>query len=178
MSEELEKRINNLVREVPDFPKTGINFKDITPIFSNPEESKNIVDYFAKKLNNENIDVIAGIESRGFLFGFPIAMALNIPFVLIRKKGKLPPETISISYDLEYGSAEIEILKESIKKGQKVHIHDDLLATGGTAAAAGQLIKNCGGEIQGYSFLAELSFLNGQESLMDISSNVITLLRY
>ena len=175
---ELKERIDKLVREVPNFPKEGILFKDITPIFSDPKASKEIINFFADKLKNEKIDVIAGIESRGFLFGFPLALALDIPFVLIRKKGKLPPETISIKYDLEYGSAEIEILKNSISKGQNVHIHDDLLATGGTATAAGELVRKCGANIQGYSFLAELSFLNGQESIADISTNVLTLLRY
>lgn len=174
----LEDRINDLVREVPDFPKEGINFKDITPLFSNPEESKNIIKYFSENLKEQQVDVIAGIESRGFLYGFPLALEMNLPFVLIRKKGKLPPETISIAYDLEYGSAEIEIIKDAIQEGQKVHIHDDLLATGGTAAAAGELIRKVGGEVQGYSFLAELSFLNGKNSLADISSNILTLLRY
>lgn len=174
----LEDRLNDLVREVPDFPKEGINFKDITPLFSNPEESKNIIKYFSENLKKQQVDVIAGIESRGFLYGFPLALEMNLPFVLIRKKGKLPPETISIAYDLEYGSAEIEILKDAIKRGQKVHIHDDLLATGGTAAAAGELIRKVGGEVQGYSFLAELSFLNGKNSLADISPNILTLLRY
>lgn len=178
MNSDLETRLNRLIREVPNFPKEGINFKDITPLFSNPEESKNIIKHFADQLRDQKVDIIAGIESRGFLYGFPLALELNIPFVLIRKKGKLPPETISISYDLEYGSAEIEIIKESVQKGQRVHIHDDLLATGGTAAAAGQLIQNCGAKVQGYSFLAELTFLNGKDSLANISSNVLTLLRY
>lgn len=176
--EELSERVECLVREIPDFPKQGINFKDITPIFSNPFVSKDIIAFFAEQLKNEEIDIIAGVESRGFLLGFPIAMELGIPFVLIRKKGKLPPETVSVSYDLEYGSAEIEIHKASIKVGDKVHIHDDLLATGGTAKAAGELIRKCGGEVQGFSFLAELSFLNGFESLVNISPNIITLLRY
>ena len=178
MNTDLEKRINKLIREVPDFPKEGINFKDITPLFANPEESKNIINFFAEHLRDQNIDVVAGIESRGFLYGFPLALELNVPFILIRKKGKLPPETISVQYDLEYGSAEIEIIKDAISPGQRVHIHDDLLATGGTAAAAGQLVEKCGGELQGYSFLAELTFLNGQETLSNISSNVLTLLRY
>ncbi|MCB0478857.1 MAG: adenine phosphoribosyltransferase [Crocinitomicaceae bacterium] len=174
----LEERINDLVREVPNFPKEGINFKDITPLFCNPEESKNIIKHFANQLREQNVDVIAGIESRGFLYGFPLALELNIPFVLIRKKGKLPPETISVAYDLEYGSAEIEIIKDAVKAGQNVHIHDDLLATGGTAAAAGDLIRKCGAEVQGFSFLAELTFLNGKDSLANISPNIITLLRY
>ncbi len=178
MNHNLEDRINALVREVPNFPKEGINFKDITPLFGNPEESKNIIKYFSENLKGQKVDVIAGIESRGFLYGFPLALEMNLPFILIRKKGKLPPETISISYDLEYGSAEIEIIKDAVKPGQHVHIHDDLLATGGTAAAAGSLIEKCGANVQGYSFLAELSFLNGQKSLQNISPNIITLLRY
>lgn len=176
--ENLEDRIKALIRDVPDFPREGILFKDISPIFSDPEEARNIISYFAEKLREEEVDMIAGIESRGFLFGFPLALELNVPFVLIRKKGKLPPETISVAYDLEYGSAEIEILKDALKPGQKVHIHDDLLATGGTALAAGSLIEKCGGQVQGYSFLAELTFLNGKESLHNISANVLTLLRY
>lgn len=153
----LQERIDQTIRNVPDFPKPGIQFKDISPILENPKLSEEIVEEFANYWKGK-IDAIAGVESRGFLFGFPLAMKLGIPFILIRKKGKLPYKTISHKYDLEYGSAEIEMHIDSVKPGMRVLVHDDLLATGGTAGAAAELIRMENGEISGFSFLVELEF--------------------
>lgn len=162
--QQLQEKVIHSLRTIPDFPKQGIAFKDISPLFQQPDLCKKIIDYFANKAANET-DVICGIESRGFIFGLPIALALNLPFVLIRKKGKLPPPTISIAYDLEYGSAELEIVKGQIKSGQRVLIHDDILATGGTANACAQLVQQLGAEVSQFSFLLELDELNGREQL-------------
>lgn len=178
MIQELTKRIDSTIREVPDFPKPGIMFKDITPILEDPNLSNDIIDAFAKQCEGQKVDAIAGIESRGFLFGFPLAMKLGVPFILIRKKGKLPADTISYKYDLEYGSAEIEMHNDVIKPGMNVMVHDDLLATGGTAIAAAELIKMQGGEVAGFSFLVELAFLNGKEKLNSYSNNTHCLITY
>ncbi|MEN8838946.1 MAG: adenine phosphoribosyltransferase [Flavobacteriales bacterium] len=174
----LSEKINNTVRNVPDFPKPGINFKDISPIVENPSLSKEIVKEFADQLRGKGIDAIVGVESRGFIYGMPLALELNIPFVLVRKVGKLPFETIQYSYDLEYGSATVEMHIDSIKPNWNVFIHDDLLATGGTAIAASELVKKQGGNIAGYGFLIELSFLNGKEKLKQYSENIINLVTY
>ena len=173
----LKEKIDQSIRNVPDFPKPGILFKDITPILENAELSKEIVDKFAEDWKGK-IDAIAGVESRGFLFGFPLAMKLGIPFILIRKKGKLPYDTVSYSYDLEYGSAEIEMHVNTVSKGMKVLVHDDLLATGGTAAAASELIKLEGGDIAGFSFLVELAFLEGSKKLNQYSNDVKSIVTY
>ena len=178
MTQELTKRIDSTIREVPGFPKPGIMFKDITPILEDPNLSNDIIDAFAKQCEGQKVDAIAGIESRGFLFGFPLAMKLGVPFILIRKKGKLPADTISYKYDLEYGSAEIEMHNDVIKPGMNVMVHDDLLATGGTAVAAAELIKMQGGEVAGFSFLVELAFLNGKEKLNSYSNNTHCLITY
>ncbi len=173
----IEERIQQTIRNIPDFPKEGIQFKDITPILQNPSLSQDIVDEFVNRLDGK-VDAIAGIESRGFLFGFPLAMQLGVPFILIRKKGKLPYETISHKYDLEYGTAEIEMHTDCVNEGMRIHIHDDLLATGGTAIAASELIKKQGGEIAGYSFLVELEFLNGTNKLKPYSNHIESLVKY
>jgi len=174
----IENQIKAVIRDVPDFPKEGIIFKDITPIMMNPVLSAEILDYMVEIYKNQKIDKIAGIESRGFLFGYPLAIRLGIPFVLIRKSGKLPYDKVGFSYDLEYGSSTIEMHTDSIEKGDKVLIHDDLLATGGSAAAAAELIKMCGGEIFGFNFLVSLDFLNGKEKLIQYSENITNLARY
>ena len=161
----IEERIKQAVRDIPNFPKQGIVFKDITPILLNPELCSDIVDEFIDKMNNVHLDYICGIESRGFFFGLMIANRLGVPFVPIRKEGKLPGDTISYSYDLEYGSSTIEIHDGVIKKGSKVMIHDDLLATGGTAKAAYELVKSQGAEVVSFSFLVNLSFLNGADKI-------------
>lgn len=173
----LQERIDQTIRNVPDFPKPGIQFKDISPILENPKLSEEIVEEFANYWKGK-IDAIAGVESRGFLFGFPLAMKLGIPFILIRKKGKLPYKTISHKYDLEYGSAEIEMHIDSVKPGMRVLVHDDLLATGGTAGAAAELIRMENGEISGFSFLVELEFLNGTEKLSSYSKNIQSIISY
>ena len=168
-----------------DFPKKGIVFKDITPILKDPKLSAEIVSQFCLTIP-ENTTHIAGIESRGFLFGFPAAICVvisslaekDISFVLIRKKGKLPYKTVSINYALEYGTAEIEMHVDAVKPGDKVIIHDDLLATGGTAVAAARLIKAQGAEIIGFSFVVELAFLNGRKLLEEFTSDIKSIVKY
>lgn len=174
----IETAIKASIRDIPDFPKPGILFKDITPILQDPELCTAVVEAFAEQLRNTEIDVIAGIESRGFLFGLMLANRLNIPFVPIRKKGKLPAKTLCQSYDLEYGSATIEMHEDAIKPGQKVLIHDDLLATGGTVEAASKLILQAGGALSGFAFLVSLDFLNGRQKLNLFSENIIILAAY
>ncbi len=174
----IAEKLKLTIRDVPDFPKEGIIFKDISPIMLNPELSGDVLDYLVDLYKDASIDKIAGIESRGFLFGYPLAMRLGLPFVLIRKAGKLPYHKISHSYDLEYGSATIEMHTDAVAKGEKVLIHDDLLATGGSAAAAAALIQKCGGDVAGFSFLVGLEFLNGEEKLKEYSENIINLVAY
>lgn len=174
----IEQRIKNAVRNVPNFPKEGIMFKDITPILQDVELCRAITKEFANRLVELKPDLIVGIESRGFLFGMLIANALNIPFIPIRKKGKLPSDCYAIEYDLEYGSACIEIHKDAIRKGQRVVIHDDLLATGGTVLASSALINMSGGELIAYSFIIGLDFLGAKEKLNSFSPNIITLANY
>lgn len=174
----LEDKLKTVIRDVPDFPKPGILFKDISTIMLDPKMSKETLDHLRQLYLDKPIDAIAGIESRGFLFGYPLAMALDVPFILIRKKGKLPYKKISHSYDLEYGSAVIEMHEDAVQRGQNVLIHDDLLATGGSADAAAELIKKCGGNVYGFNFLVALEFLNGQKKLQNHSSNIINLVRY
>ncbi len=174
----LSDKIKSTVRNVPDFPKPGINFKDISPIVENPALSKEIVKDLAKQLEGKNIDAIVGVESRGFIYGMPLALELNIPFVLVRKVGKLPFTTIQYSYDLEYGSATVEMHVDSIKKDWNVFIHDDLLATGGTAIAAAELVQKQGGNVAGFGFIIELGFLGGAQRLEKYTKNIINLATY
>ncbi|MDC1244120.1 adenine phosphoribosyltransferase [Crocinitomicaceae bacterium] len=174
----LEENLKSVIRDVPDFPKPGILFKDISTIMLDAELSKEVLAHLKDLYQSESIDAVAGIESRGFLFGYPLAMELGVPFILIRKKGKLPYKKRSHSYELEYGSAVIEMHEDAVKTGQKVLIHDDLLATGGSASAAAELIKKCGGSVFGFNFLVALDFLKGDEKLKNHSSNIINLVRY
>ncbi len=153
------------IKEVPDFPKPGISFKDITPLLLDPELYPKLIHEFALPFLNTRVDFVAGMESRGFLFGMGLAQKLGAGFIPVRKKGKLPRPTFSIGYDLEYGSAELELHAEDLPKGAKVLVHDDLLATGGTAAATQQLIEKTGAEIVGFNFIVELDFLKGREAL-------------
>ncbi|MCA6075347.1 adenine phosphoribosyltransferase [Fulvivirga sedimenti] len=158
-------KIKGKIRDIRNFPKEGIVFKDITPLLADHEACAEAVEGLAEPFQNNPPDAIAGIESRGFLFGMLLAMHFGIPFIPVRKSGKLPYEKISHSYSLEYGEATIEIHTDAVWPGCKVLIHDDLLATGGTAAAAANLIEKLGGVVHGYSFLIELEFLNGSENL-------------
>lgn len=173
----IEQNIRAAIRDIPDFPKPGIMFKDITPIFQNQELCNQITDEFIARFPNKP-DAIVGIESRGFLFGFLIANKLNIPFVLIRKAGKLPYKTISYKYDLEYGSSVIEMHEDSLQKNWNVVIHDDLLATGGTAEAAAHLVKQAGAKVEGLCFVIELKFLNGIQKLKQHTNNITCLAQY
>lgn len=159
------KRIEDYIIAVPDFPKPGIIFQDITGILSDPDGLKLTLDTFYKTLENVEFDVVVGLEARGFLFGVPIAEHFHKPFVPERKKGKLPRETIGVSYDLEYGQAHMEIHKDAIKPGQRVVIVDDLLATGGTAKAAAHLVEKMGGKVECFAFVIELADLKGREVL-------------
>ncbi len=159
------KKVEDYIRTIPDFPEPGIMFRDVTSILQDAEGFHLAIDEMIKLLKDVDCDVIAGAESRGFVFGAPIAYALNKPFVLVRKKGKLPCDTVEQSYDLEYGQATIEMHKDSIKPGQKVVIVDDLIATGGTIEAACKLVEQLGGEVVKIIFLMELAGLNGREKL-------------
>ena len=174
----VEEKLRGTIRDIPDFPKEGIVFKDITPIMMNPSVSNDVLDHLVELYKDQDLDVVAGIESRGFLFGYPLAMRLGIPFVLIRKKGKLPYKKISYDYDLEYGSATIEMHTDAVGNKQRVLIHDDLLATGGSAEAAAKLIEKAGGEVAGFNFLVSLDFLNGQEKIEKFSDNIVNLVAY
>ncbi len=173
----LQEKINQTIVDVIDFPKEGIVYKDITPLFLNPELSDEIVDAFVEKAKGK-VDVVCGIESRGFLYGIQIAQKLKVPFILIRKAGKLPPPTISQSYDLEYGQATIEVNSNYIKDGARVLIHDDVLATGGTAEACAKLIEKCGGNVTQFSFIVDLTFLSGKEKLTPFTDDIVTLIEY
>jgi len=175
---ELERKVKAVIRDVHDFPSKGIVFKDITTLLANPYLNAEVLSQFQEKAKGLNPDVVIGIDSRGFLFGNTIALGLKVPFVPVRKQGKLPYETASVSYDLEYGRSVLEIHKDAIKKGDKVLIHDDLLATGGTAEAASRLVESLGGVVIGYSFLIHLSFLPGMQKLSKISNNLFAIATY
>ena len=159
------KKIEEYIRSIPDFPEPGIIFRDVTSILQDADGLKLAIDSMQDCLKDVDVDVIVGTESRGFIFGMPIAYNLHKPFVLIRKKGKLPCETVSKEYDLEYGTATIEMHKDSIKPGQKVAIVDDLIATGGTNEAMVKMIESLGGEVVKAVFLMELAGLKGRERL-------------
>ena len=174
----ISEKLDLAIREVPNFPKAGINFKDITTLLLNPELSSDIVDAFITELSHLKIDVIVGVESRGFLFGFLLANKMGIPFIPIRKVGKLPGETLKYKYELEYGSAAVEVHKSDIKQGWNVLVHDDLLATGGTACAASELIQQLGAKVAGFAFVISLDFLKGNEKLAKYSTEIISLKRY
>lgn len=159
------KKLEEYVRSIPDFPEKGIIFRDVTSVLQDADGLRLAVDTMQERVEDLEFDVVAGPESRGFIFGMPIAYNLNKPFVLIRKKGKLPCETVSEEYELEYGTATIEMHKDSIKPGQKVLIVDDLIATGGTTEAMIRLIESLGGEVVGIVVLIELAGLNGRSRL-------------
>jgi adenine phosphoribosyltransferase len=174
----LEQEIKNVIRDVPDFPKEGIIFKDITPILQKPALCEKITAAIANYAKDHHIDAVLGIESRGFLFGMTVANLLNVPFIPVRKAGKLPYTTIREEYDLEYGSAIIEMHSDALKNGAKVMIHDDLLATGGTAVAACKLVEKVGASVACISFLVSLDFLEGKEKLKPFSKEIFSLVNY
>ena len=174
----IDKEIDALIREVVDFPKKGISFKDITPLLMDKNISDKIILEFKSRIMDLDIDAVVGIESRGFLYGFLLANKLGVPFIPIRKSGKLPGKTIKYKYDLEYGSSEVEIHKDDIKKDWNVLVHDDLLATGGTACAAAELINLSGAKVAGFTFIVSLDFLNPNKKLFEYSSNVFSLVEY
>ena len=161
MNVELKKAI----RDIPDFPKQGIIFKDITPVLSDPALFKTAVDLFVDRQANARIDKVAVIESRGFLFGAAVAYRMGLGIVPIRKKGKLPYKTVEATYDLEYGSATLQMHVDAVKKGERILLIDDLLATGGTAAASAKMIEGLGGTVVEIDFLIELAFLKGRDKL-------------
>lgn len=170
------KTVKDYVTTIPDFPEEGILFRDITTVLQDNDGFKLAIDEYLKLLDGVDFDVIAGAESRGFIFGAPLAYILNKPFVLIRKKGKLPRETVTKEYALEYGTAEIEMHKDSILPGQKVVIIDDLIATGGTVKACCELVEDLGAKVEKILFLLELKGLNGRELLKDY--NVASVIQY
>ena len=174
----ISEHLSHTIRDIPDFPKPGITFKDITPVLANPALSAAVSQAFFDFWKDKNIEAIIGIESRGFIFGMQLAQQLAVPFIPVRKTGKLPYKTIKHAYDLEYGSAEMEIHVDALDAGQKVLIHDDLLATGGTAAAAAELARKVGGRIAGFSFLVELGFLNGREKLLAYDKPIQELVKF
>lgn len=174
----LETRIKQAIRDVPDFPKPGILFKDITPILLDHKLCIDIAEQMASQVADWKIDAIVGVESRGFLFGMMTAQALKVPFIPVRKAGKLPYETISHEYELEYGTAKVEMHTDAIQPGWNVLIHDDLLATGGTACAAAELIQKQNGNVAGFAFIVTLDFLNGEDVLKKYSDNFISLVNY
>jgi len=174
----LSEKIAASIRDIKDFPKEGVVFKDITPVLKDISLVEEIMDFFARETKKLKIDKIVGIESRGFIFGMPLAVKMKVPFVPIRKKGKLPAETISASYMLEYGTATVEIHKDAISKGETVLIVDDLLATGGTINAAEELITKLGGKPAAAGFVLELSFLKGREKIKNKDLEIISIVKY
>jgi adenine phosphoribosyltransferase len=168
--------LKELIRDIPDFPKEGIVFKDITPLLQNPSGLKEVVNKITDHYENQKIDVIVGAEARGFLFGPAVAINLNAGFVPVRKPGKLPYETASETYELEYGTDTLEIHRDAIKAGDNVLMVDDLLATGGTMAASCRLVESLGGKIAGCAFIIELGFLNGKDLLSKY--DIFSLVKY
>jgi adenine phosphoribosyltransferase len=163
----LDEKVKSLIRDVRDFPKPGIVFKDITPVFTDPVLVDEIVQYLFASFSGQQIDAVAAIEARGFIFGSMLAHALKCKFIPVRKAGKLPYKTASQEYDLEYGTAKIEMHEDAVKPGARILIHDDLLATGGTASAAGKLVTGMGGHLIGFSFIINLGFLPGEQNILN-----------
>jgi len=168
--------IRGLIRDIPDFPKPGIMFKDITPLLSNPAAFNHCLELFEERFDGETIDAIVGMESRGFIFGAALASRMNLAFVPARKPGKLPAEVERVEYALEYGTDSLEIHKDGLSKGQRVLVVDDLIATGGTAKATGELIERMGAQVAAFAFVIDLTFLDGKAKLAP--SRVESLLLY
>jgi len=174
----LEERIKHSMVDVHDFPSPGIVFKDITPLFQDPHLLNDLLDAMEQACKDQRIEAIVGLESRGFLLAVPLSLRLGVPFIMVRKKGKLPRACHSVSYDLEYGSATIEMHKDALQPGARVLIHDDVLATGGTAEAAAQLVQKAGAEVAMFQFIVELSFLKGMERMLPYTESVTTFARF
>ncbi len=170
------ENLKKIIREVPDFPKEGINFYDITTLLQNADGFKQTIDALVEQVKDEKIDTVIGIESRGFIFGTPVAYQLGAGFVPVRKPNKLPWDKVSVSYDLEYGQDTLEMHRDAIGDGHRVLIVDDLLATGGTARAVADLVEKVGGEIAKILFVVELNFLSGRDKLKDY--DIASLIRY
>lgn len=170
------KELKNYIRDIPDFPKEGIIFKDITPLWKDKDAFAQTIEEIVNRYKNQQIDVVVGVEARGFIIGAPVAYKLGVGFVPVRKPGKLPYKTTSISYELEYGTDTIEMHEDAIARGQRVLIVDDLLATGGTTKALCQLVEKAGGKVVDLAFIVELAFLHGKEKLKDY--NVFSLIEY
>ena len=172
------ERIKSAIRDVPDFPKKGILFRDITPLLADPTLCRDMVTEMKQQADGQALDAVIGIESRGFLFGMMLAERLMIPFIPVRKVGKLPFQTVSHEYAMEYGSAIMEMHVDAVTPGMRILIHDDLLATGGTAAAAAELVKLQGGHVASFSFVIGLDSLGGRQRLLSYSQNIQTLVTY
>ena len=170
------QRLSEAIRDVPDFPKPGVVFKDIAPLLGDPAHLNDALDMMVFLCGDRPVDKVAAIESRGFIFGASIAARLRVGFVPVRKPGKLPAETISVSYDLEYGQDSLEVHADAIAKGERVLIVDDVIATGGTARATAELVERLGGSVVAYAFLVELGFLNGRSKLEGYE--VLSLIRF
>ncbi|HUI53448.1 MAG TPA: adenine phosphoribosyltransferase [Bryobacteraceae bacterium] len=168
--------LKKLIREVPDFPKPGILFYDITTLLKDPDGFHAVIDGLKNHYRHAHVDVVLGIEARGFIFAPALAYALGAGFVPVRKPKKLPAETVSVRYDLEYGADSLEMHKDAVQPGNRVLIVDDLLATGGTASATARMVRNVGGTVAGTGFVVELTFLNGRQRLADCE--VFSLLQY
>lgn len=170
-----QEELDSHIRAVPDFPIPGIMFRDISPVFLNHRLVKQCVEELAKHWKQDGITKVIGIDSRGFLLGPQLAEALDAGFVMVRKKGKLPPQTVSVSYELEYGEATLESVIDALGPGDRVLVHDDLLATGGTAGAAAELATQLGAEVIGFCFMVGLPTLNGQKNLLPYASRIESL---
>ena len=168
--------LKTIIRNIPDFPKKGIVFRDITPLIGDKNTFKSVMDELAKRYRDKKIDYIVSVESRGFIFGGALSYLLGCGLVPVRKKGKLPYKTYEVTYDLEYGKDSLEIHKDAFEKGERVLILDDLLATGGTTCAAIDLVKKLGGEVVEAAFVIELEFLKGREKIKDVP--VFSLVKY
>jgi adenine phosphoribosyltransferase len=168
--------LKSLIRDVPDFPKPGIVFKDITTLLNNPDGLRYTIDSLAERVADLKPDYIVGMESRGFIFGTPLAYKMGVGFVPVRKPGKLPAATHSVEYELEYGSDRLEIHQDAFHPGSRILVIDDLIATGGTAAATAQLIQQTGSSLVGFGFIIELTFLEGRKNLPDVP--IVSLIEY
>ena len=168
--------LKQFIRDIPNFPQPGIRFRDITPLLQDPKAFQFVIDRFAEEYRDAGLNAVVAIESRGFIFGAPLARDLGIPFVPVRKAGKLPAKHISVEYSLEYGTSQLDIHEDALKRGQKALIVDDLLATGGTANAAAKLVELLGAKVHAMAFVVELEFLKGRDRLRDY--DVLSLVTY